>query len=478
MTTELKHDLFELIISYLPIIDKLRYESVSKRFQRLVFNKQNVLVISWCDDSVDSLSEHHIRKNGEINVSKLEIVLKKFRFITAIEFDSYYFNRSEVLKTIIQNCDHLTSIDLPLHQINSETLQEFCKKFGQQLRHISFAQYHLTYSKVLVKYILKRSPNLKSIKHLNVEDLNEFVFKKMKKIKLELVWGSEKSPIPARNIKKLEYLCIRILPEVSNTILFNELKILKYLKVLKINCKRSRFQEEFWVQNIKTIATNCVGLESFKFELIPDEFPKDFNQMICFQSITYFRGLKTLRFITYCEQPITDLSALKNCKNLLILELNVGFIDHNIYDGIHLIVPQLKKLSIDAFRSFKMTDKGLKSIAKLKYLSHLWLKSCELDITAKGLKNLIDSCERLKFVDIYFSSITKTCFGSNIRKLRKIIGHHQKYRKRVETRDEVNTKPLKCFWILWNRMKRWIQKTDTKQRSHCIQFEFHKSLFN
>ena len=39
-------DLFEFIVSYLPIKDKLRYESVSKRFQRFVFNKQKVLRIS------------------------------------------------------------------------------------------------------------------------------------------------------------------------------------------------------------------------------------------------------------------------------------------------------------------------------------------------------------------------------------------------------------------------------------------------
>ena len=56
---------FELIISYLPIKDKLRYESVSKRFQRLEFKKQNILRISCEEDSVDNLNENHLKKITE-----------------------------------------------------------------------------------------------------------------------------------------------------------------------------------------------------------------------------------------------------------------------------------------------------------------------------------------------------------------------------------------------------------------------------
>ena len=114
------------------------------------------------------------------------------------------------------------------------------------------------------------------------------------------------------------------------------------------------------------------------------------------------------------------------------------------------------------FCDFEMTDKGLKSIAKLKDLTHLRLNNFDLDITAKGLKYLIDSCERLKFVNIFDFHIHHSCLRCERRKLMKIKKHYEKYRKREET---------KCFWILWNRMKRWIQKTDTKQRSHCIQFD-------
>ena len=81
-------DLFEIIISYLPIKDKLRYESVSKRFQRFVFNKQNALVISLRDPSIDDITDV-LYNHGQLNVSKLERLFKKFRFINTFESDIY-----------------------------------------------------------------------------------------------------------------------------------------------------------------------------------------------------------------------------------------------------------------------------------------------------------------------------------------------------------------------------------------------------
>ena len=146
-------DLFEVIISYLPIIDKLRYESVSKRFQRFVFNKQKVLAFSWSEDTIDNICVEYLKisETWEINVSKLERLLKKFRFITKIVFEEIYVNESEVLHTIIQNCNHLTFIDIDLFGISFKTLKEFCQKFGQHLRHISFISDYKRADEISVK---------------------------------------------------------------------------------------------------------------------------------------------------------------------------------------------------------------------------------------------------------------------------------------------------------------------------------------
>ena len=325
--------------------------------------------------------------------------------------------------------------------------------------------------KSIVKYVLEFSPNLLSANGLMGEELNEFVFRRLTTTKL-ILWPIDQktSPIPPQNLKRLKYLII--FSKYANESLLNEVTKLKNLKVLSINCLLYELQDEIWTENIKTIASNCVGLEFFQFKIFTPH-SKVLNPKKCLKSISHFRGLKTLKFCLNCEQTITDLFPLINCKGLVILKLSVKFIDEDIFDGIHLIIPQLRKLSIDAFGGHKLTDNGLKSIAKLKCLTHLRLKSFELDITANGLKKLIDSCERLKYVNIFHNRITESYFGFKKRNLLKLIEHYEKYQKRVETRDEVNTKPLEGFWNLWNRMKEWTEKTDTKQRSHCIQFHYN-----
>ena len=436
-------DLFESIISYLPIEDKIRYESVSKRFQRLVFKKQNDLGISWRALSINSVDKilDLLIKNLNINVSTLERLLKKFRFINAIKFDILFWNPSEVLNTITQNCNHLTSIDFDFIGVNFEELKQFCQKFGQQLRHISFPSHYndVDSGGDVIKYLLKHSPNLLSVKCLKVEDLNEFEFKRLKKIKLKMDFQSNlmtKSLICAQNLKYLENMSIRLISKHPNKVLFNDLAKLKNLKHLKIESKFSESRDQIWAKHIETIASNCFGLQCFEFKLRPED-SQEFNPNTCFQSISYFRGLKALRFRTNCKKPIIDLSALKNCKSLELLELSVKFISDRIFGEIHLIVPQLKGLSIESFKSLKMTIKGLKSIAKLKYLTQLSFKHSKFDITSKDLKKLVDSWHRLKYVEIIHCPIPKSCPRYEKRKLLKIIENIQKYRKRIETREEV-----------------------------------------
>ena len=458
-------DLFEFIISYLPIKDKLRYESVSKRFQRLVFSKQYVLRLSSSEDFFNKV----LTKNDKINVLNLERLLKKFQFINAIENDIIWSNNTEVVETITQNCNHLTSVGFSLNSVEWNTLRKFCQKFGKQLKHISFPR-NPSHNDC-DQYLLKWSPNLLSFKQWNAQEFNELVFRRIISIEinLNLRYSEENKSITfAEKLKNVQYLSLVIYSNDRIKEYFTQLTEMKKLNALKIEVMNTIEKDEIWSQNFETIATNCVGLRHFAFVSI---LPNYMNTNECLQSISHCSGLKILKFCPHDANYINDLTPLKNYKSLLVLKLGVRGINDSTLDGIHLIVPQLKELSINSVFNLQISDKGMKYISKLKYLTHLRLSYSQLNITAKGLKFLIDSCERLKSVDISFCCITESYFGNKKRNFNKIIKHYQKNRKRVETRDEVKTKPLKCFWILWNRMKRWIRKSDTKQRSHCIQFD-------
>ena len=212
------------------------------------------------------------------------------------------------MNTITQNCKHLTSIDFNAIGVNFKALKKFCKKFGQQLRHISF-QFYLYSDEELVKYLLKKSPNLLSIRKFNVKNINDFVFKRLKKVELDFWPIDENEPqISPQNMKFLENLRIRMWLNDPNKVFVDEFAKLKYLKALKIHCFGSKLKDEIWAQNIATIASNCIGLQHFDFK-VKTNF-QDLNPNICFKSISYFRGLKTLSFGMGCEQPITDLYLL------------------------------------------------------------------------------------------------------------------------------------------------------------------------
>ena len=153
-------DLFEVIVSYLPIKDKLRYESVSKRFQRFVFNKQKIFKVIWREDSVNNLKEL-FNDYYKIDVSILTVLLKKMQFIDTLEIDSF---SGQILETITKYCNHLTTFQIDVKNLGSEALKKFCRKFGQQLRHISFNNYDV--EEQVLRDLLRHLPNVSSISYI------------------------------------------------------------------------------------------------------------------------------------------------------------------------------------------------------------------------------------------------------------------------------------------------------------------------
>src|ERR1700761_1624576 len=71
-------DLTELIVSYLTLEDKLRFECISKQWQRFVFRSERVLRFGkWC--------EKIFIARKRINQQKFETYLKKLKNINDIQ---------------------------------------------------------------------------------------------------------------------------------------------------------------------------------------------------------------------------------------------------------------------------------------------------------------------------------------------------------------------------------------------------------
>ena len=94
-------DLSELIVSYLTIEDKFRFQCLSKQWRRLVFNKTYVLMISVNDNRfVRYVNGYKIKYNV------FEKCLRRLWALVDIDID---FNviTDEVLRIIAENCHHL-----------------------------------------------------------------------------------------------------------------------------------------------------------------------------------------------------------------------------------------------------------------------------------------------------------------------------------------------------------------------------------
>ena len=432
-------DLFEVIVTYLPIEDKLRYESVSKRFQRLVFNKQKILRISPFKDSADNLNEVSLVSKRGINVTNLSKLLKKFRFITNLEIEWIFILYPQVMETITECCNHLTAVDIDLYVRRWQTVEKFFQKFGQNLKHISFCGYC---SQEVVESVFLCSPNLSSISNLFVTELNASVCpKKLVKIKgLSVNTQQDLESLLRPQLSHLIYFDTELSSDFKandNTFkMFSNLKVFKYLKVLKIHVFPVENESTIWSKIIESIATNCIQLEYFSLEC---KFSRKFNAKKCFQSFIHFSGLKKLCFRVFpknyfaqeLDEQITDLRPLKNCKNILDLSLRLKNINSNLFNGIDSIVPQLRQLTFEF--GLKITDEVLESMAKLKNLVQIEITSDVLEITSEGLRVVTNDCKRLKSFTI--DGVIRVNDNNERKSIKKLIETHPNIQfdfKRIE----------------------------------------------
>ncbi len=128
-------DLCQLLLSYLTIEQKFGFECVSKRWQRLVFNKQLKLNIfeeiynENIDRNVDTIAKLTSKPSEpidedssveleEIKLSSLEMVLKKLKFTKEIGLNSGIEITGDVIQLITNNCNDLQKFVLGVNYSN------------------------------------------------------------------------------------------------------------------------------------------------------------------------------------------------------------------------------------------------------------------------------------------------------------------------------------------------------------------------
>jgi hypothetical protein len=185
-------DLCEVLLSYLSFEDKIRFECVSKQWQKVIYNKQYYVEIDeFMFKNKNTLNNSFNGRNENFNFEAFESALKKCEFINEVIADS---NTVQVLKLIIKYCNNLKSIAFNITDINDQLIEEFGPKFGQKLRQIQFISAYGSNDNIRKsKKLLRFCPNLITFgdRYVNLlslfVDKNELLVPKLTSISTEVL---------------------------------------------------------------------------------------------------------------------------------------------------------------------------------------------------------------------------------------------------------------------------------------------------
>jgi hypothetical protein len=427
-------DLCEVLFIYLSLEDKIKFECVSKQWQKLVFNKQYSIGIKeygiQMKNDLDNLLITFSECIKHFNYKAFESVLKKCKFINNIIIDFNYFNdinTEQVLQLIIKNCNHLKSITFDFNKISDQLMQKFGQKFGQKLHEISFIDGNESNDNI-IKYakLLRLCPNLVSLgdkysTHLSLfVDSNELLLPKLIKVKTTV---QSKGDIKlfetfaktyANSLKNIslqtESNLIHRLNQNETNFLMKQIIYLKNLNHLELWLDFKGNSSEEFINNLKAIAIHCNQLKSFNFKVSKT---KPLLHKYIFNCLGFYKSLNHLElsFIYFGQQnnqiSCESLEELKLLINLKVENLKMKDI---FFEDIDKHLPQLKRLDITV-DNFIITDKAMNSLSKLSKLQSIKIR-CPEDIyeetddilpfiTDIGLLNVINNCSQINSIEFY-----------------------------------------------------------------------------
>jgi hypothetical protein len=349
-------DLCEVLLKYLSFEDKIKFECVSKQFQRCVYCKQNVF-------DIDSFLDHLIvkrfddRYEPKLDINAIKSILNKCEFIYKVKANKFFMNREEILLTIANNCKNLKSIEYDFRELKEEVLLEFGLKCGQKLREISF-RYIYGNEVNCYKKFLNLCPNLLSISYLKLSDFidNERVLvPKVTQIKSLRIYKEYQLMEVLANCcsNTLKTLTISHIDSEEKVLSFSMKQISRLVNLEKLSLDLLYYQNitKSFIEDMKNIGINCVKIKSLGIRI---ECVNSFTISDLFNSIQFFSQIKFLN----CDLNSKDLTneqnisikSLEKCKQLTHFE----FRSQNSYEffkDIDLYLPQLTHFNVISYDS-------------------------------------------------------------------------------------------------------------------------------
>ena len=421
--------LIETLLSYLSLTDKTKFECLSKRVQKLIFNSVTELRLTRWNQQFSSLFSAvqvcdfatAVANRYEwniINKQYLKTILSKCKNVDKIDLDFYV--QFDDLMIIGQLCPNLKNLALQCIGLNVNDLDQFGRQYGHRLNQMYF--HSQSHCNEYWSQLLKHCPN---VTHLWSSDV------------LKLGICDDINYVPKLEVTAIEicnytgrpyvnYACLQLLTKFVNKYgstlknlylesfiklsgdnmhqLADGLSKLVNLQELNLEIQTNESLGESEVQELmdglkhmKSLKKLYIVLDVYGFDC--DHFIQSFNGLESLAVLNINSGNSIVPY-NITTSNVKCFNTMKSLKELVICCKTISE-DFFVDIGRHL--PNLSQVIIQC--ESPITDRTLIELSLLKKLKKLYLsyyKANHKQITDSGVCALITGCSDIHC--IHFSS--------------------------------------------------------------------------
>ena len=433
-------DLGEVILSYLSIRDKIRFECLSKQTQTLIYNKQKSIIISnnymnyINNSSVNQLlyKSRDYKHLYHINERQFETLLSKFWSIEDLVIDNYCIIDGNILRLIADNCLNLrqfTCTSIKCLNIRDEDLDYFGQKMSKTLQSIQFdCLQDIQLNRLL--HLMKNSINRVSIENNNFCLRNDFVFLDIEKlcdVSSKKVTTDGCSPKMLPKLRSIQITCYSVediqrladyyskdLTEIrirfmSNYLMGNVMnsclkQLSRFSNIQSLTLLMYNYQKGLISpinEGLLLIGRNCTQLKHFVCEMTKNLISGQLFDVFG----SGFSSLRTCKVSTTYEEDDSygTVDGLKNSKQLKHLTLYLKYLSDKHFVNIQTVLPNLRSFKVNTTNGY-MTDRTVLSLSKLRQLSSVEISGSSpslAKITDHSVAELVANCPHIQNVSLF-----------------------------------------------------------------------------
>ena len=352
--TRFGDDLTEEILQYLTLEDKVRFECMSKQWQRCVFQRQFSIHIKHYDG----------HKLMAITESDKPSILKKCPNISKFRIHIEY--KSEVLSLFGQYCPNIKSLDI--WKTNSEDL-EFFQIYGHRLKELSLLE-----KSIDLKHLLQFCQNLKSVSFSRYSVLfteDKDFLPKLETIKTFIL-------IKSQDVNQMKIFCDKYKKTMKNIHFYLDelsakdlkkciecISSLENLRSLTVSIESERIKEPI-DESIALIGRKCTKLLKLNLRI----WESVLISHLFLDVFTHFKAIKKLKIKLHYDTVVSgSVECFKHCKQLNGIDIDCIELNDDFFSNFVSILPQLQRLKISTKRfisdSFINSLNSRKSIEKV-----------------------------------------------------------------------------------------------------------------